>query len=736
MRIPAGKLVSFTLVLTSVFAWVGLAGDKAASDKDTSDKESKFIGPRGKYWAFQKVVRPSVPQLSDPWVRTPIDAFLLTALRAKSLSPSEPLDRIKLIRRVTFDLIGLPPTPAEVASFLRDRSPDAYEKVVDRLLASPHYGERWALKWLDVVRYADTNGFEIDGDRTHSWRYRDYVIDSFNRDKPYDRFVKEQLAGDEIFPGNKEALIATGYLRAGQEHLVAGNIDPEVSREEVLTEIATSVGQTFLGMTVNCARCHNHKFDPILQADYYRLQAIFAGAKGKEVEIATPAEKAASEAADKAYKERMKPVQDALDQLAKPYQKQIEADRLAKLEPKLREAWKIPEDKRTKEEKVLAENAKDQIEPTWDIVVAAMTPEDRDKRAKLRLRLHEVEATEPDPLPMAYAYVNTEETAPQAYVLRMGDPKNRLDPVDPSVPRVLKASYEIPTATVGRRTALANWLVSGENPLTARVMANRIWQFRMGTGIVRTPNDFGVMGDRPSNQPLLDWLASEFVAKGWSVKSIDRLIVTSSAYLQSASPDKAREAIDPDDRLYWRMNRKRMEGETLRDAILSVTGSLNPALGGRPVRIPIEPEVYDLIFTEHERDGLWPVSPDKNVQNRRSIYLYDKRSVRLPLLTAFDQPDAITSCPVRPVSTHPLQALSLFNSDFMQDESQAFAARLRTECKKDNRACEVISAWKLALARKPSPAEQKLAKKFFASGGSVAEMCLALMNRNEFVYVP
>jgi hypothetical protein len=258
----------------------------------------------------------------------------------------------------------------------------------------------------------------------------------------------------------------------------------------------------------------------------------------------------------------------------------------------------------------------------------------------------------------------------------------------------------------------------------------------MGTGIVRTPNDFGVMGDRPSNQALLDWLASEFVAKGWSVKTIDRLIVTSGVYLQNASPDKSREAIDPDNRLYWRMNRKRMEGETVRDAILSVTGSLNPQLGGRPVRIPIEPEVYDLIFTEHERDGLWPVSPDKNVQNRRSIYLYDKRSVRLPLLTAFDQPDAITSCPVRPVSTHALQALSLFNSDFMQEQSQAFAARLRTECKKDNRACEIRSAWQLALARTPSAAELKLSKKFFAAGGSVAEMCLALMNRNEFVYVP
>jgi len=724
------KRVLFPVIL------IILAATILAGETDISDKEAKFIGVRGKYWAFQPVARPPVPQVSDPWVRTPVDAFILDALRTKKLAPSEPLDRTRLIRRVTFDLIGLPPTPAEIDAFVRDRSPNAYEKLVDRLLASPHYGERWALKWLDVVRYADTNGFELDADRTHAWRYRDYVIDSFNHDKPYDQFIKEQIAGDEMFPNSKEALVATGYLRAGQEHLVSGNIDPEVSREEVLTEIATSVGQTFLGLTVNCARCHNHKFDPILQADYYRLQAVFGAAKGKDVEIATPEEKAAWEAADKAYKARLKPVEDALKELAKPYEDRVIAERLATLDPKLQAAWKIPKDKRTDEQKVLAENANSQVEPTWDIVVAAMTPEDREKRAKLRVQLHEVEATEPDPLPTAYAFVNTGEPAPQAFVLRMGDPHNPLDPVVPAVPTVLKASYEIPTTPVGRRTALANWLASADNPLTARVIANRIWQFRMGTGIVKTPNDFGVMGDRPSNKPLLDWLASEFVAKGWSIKTLDRMIVLSSVYQQSTVPDKDRETVDPDDRLYWRMNRKRMEGETLRDVILSVTGTLNPQLGGRPVRIPIEPEVYNLIFTEHERDGLWPVSPDKSVQNRRSIYLYNKRSVRLPLLTAYDQPDDITSCPVRPVSTHPLQALSLLNSDFMQEQSQAFADRLLKECKKDNRACEVKSAWRLALGRDPSQAEQKLARKLFSQGGNLVDMCLALLNRNEFVYVP
>jgi hypothetical protein len=724
VRLPIRKFILLGAALATTFA----------ADQPTPDKEAKFIGARGKYWAFQKVVRPAVPEVSTPWVQTPIDAFILSVLQANKLSESEPADRIHLIRRVTFDLIGLPPTPAEVEAFVRDKSPDAYEKVVDRLLASPHYGERWALKWLDVVRYAETNGFELDADRPHAWRYRDYVIDAFNHDKPYDQFVKEQIAGDEMFPGNKEALIATGYLRAGQEHIVAGNIDPEMSREEVLTEIATSVGQTFLGLTVNCARCHNHKFDPILQADYYRMQAIFGGASGQEVEIAAEPEKSAWEAADKAYKERLKPVTDALEQLAKPYQEQIVAERLSKLDPKLQEAWKIPKDKRTPEQEVLADNAKSQVEPTWDIVVAAMTPEDKEKRAALRVRLHEIEATEPDPLPKAYAYVNNKEPAPQAYVLRMGDPKNRLDPVEASVPRVLKASYEIPQESVGRRSALANWLASGDNPLTARVIVNRIWQFRMGTGIIRTPNDFGVMGDRPSNQALLDWLASEFVARGWSIKTLDRMLVTSSVYRQSAQPDKNREAIDPENRWYWRMNRKRMEGETMRDAILAVTGSLNPALGGRPVRIPIEPEVYNLIFTEHERDGLWPVNPDKSVQYRRSIYLYNKRSVRLPLLTSFDQPDAITSCPVRPVSTHPLQALSLMNSDFMTEQSQAFADRLTKECKKDA-VCAVKAAWELTLARAPSPQEQKLAKTFFSAGGSLADMCLALLNRNEFVYV-
>ena len=319
----------------------------------------------------------------------------------------------------------------------------------------------------------------------------------------------------------------------------------------------------------------------------------------------------------------------------------------------------------------------------------------------------------------------------------MGDPHNRLDPVDPSVPRVIKASYEIPKASLGRRSAFAYWLTSPENPLTARVMVNRIWQFRTGQGIVRTPNDFGVMGDRPSNRELLDWLASEFVAQGWSVKTIDKLIVMSSFYQQATAPDAKGEAVDPDNRLYWRVNRKRMDGELLRDTILASSGLLNPQIGGRPARVPIEPEVYDLIFTEHERDGLWPLSPDITQQYRRSIYLYNKRGTRLPLLSSFDQPDAITSCPVRPVSTHALQALSLFNSPFIEEQSKAMAGRLASECRSGGRGCLIDRAWRVTLSRSPNPEELKLAQKFLSTGGgTAAEMCLALFNRNEFVYVP
>ena len=699
------------------------------------DKDAQSILSRRNWWAFQKPVRPPLPAVASDWVRTPIDAFILAGLRSKNLLPSAPLARERLLRRLTYDLTGLPPTPEELDQFLRDRSASAYEKQVDRLLASPHYGERWALRWLDVVRYADTNGYEADAERPHAWRYRDYVVDSFNRDKPYDRLIREQIAGDEIYPGDTEALIATGFHRCGPIHLVGGNQDKEVTRQEVLTEMTSSIGSVFLALTVGCARCHNHKFDPILQSDYYGLQAIFAATEGKDIDVYTPSQKQAFETAKQDYEARLKPIQEQINQIEKPYRDLIRERRTQKLEPRFREALEIPKAQRNPEQAQLAKDAEDQIKPAWDELVGAMNAEDRSRRAALRAQLHAIEATKPDPLPAAYAVVN-QDKAPPTFILQVGDPKHKLGQVEPGIPLVLR-SVEGGTGdspVTGRRTALANWLASPENPVTARVMVNRIWQFRMGSGLVRTPNDFGVLGDRPGyHRTLLDWLATEFVERNWSVKSIDRLIVLSNAYRQSAVDDVVKSKADPENRFYWRMNRKRMEAETIRDSVLAVAGTLNPRLGGRPVRVPIEPEVYDLIFTEGERDGLWPVAPESE-QHRRSLYLLNKRSLRLPLMMAFDQPDTMTSCPVRPTSTHALQALTLFNSDFMHQQSAEFAARVDRESA-GSVDQKLRRAYKLALTRPPRPVELTMGKQFLRSG-SLPDFCLALLNRNEFVYIP
>jgi hypothetical protein len=641
-----------------------------------------------------------------------------------------------LLRRVYLDVIGLPPTPAEMDAFLRDRSPDAYEKLVDRLLASPHYGERMGLKWLDVVRYADTNGFEADGERPNAWRYRDYVVRFFNDGKPYDRFIKEQIAGDELYPGDRDALIALGFLRSGPQHVVGGNQDKEMNRQEILVEMTGSIGSSFMGLTVGCARCHNHKFDPILQADYYKLQAIFAATEFKDIDIAAAADKSAYEERNKAYEARLKPVNEQIAEIEKPYKARIREEKLRKLDAKHAAVLQIPAADRTAEQKLLAKEAEDQLKISWDEVVHVLSAEDREKRAELRRQMHRIELDKPDRPPAAFAVENLAENPPPTYILKVGDYKQKLGEVAPGFVTVIaRSEQDAPMGTAGRRGALANWIASSEHPLTARVMVNRIWQMRMGVGLVKTPNDFGLLGGQPTNRKLLDWLATEFVTRNWSVKAIDRMILLSNVYQQNAANDPAKAAIDPENNLYWRMNRRRMQAETLRDSILTVSGLLNPRIGGKPVRIPIEPEIYDLIFTEGEPDNLWPVAMDKAEQYRRSIYLLNKRTLRLPMLANFDQPDAMTSCPVRPASTHPLQALSLLNSDFMQEQSAALASRLEQECGARG-DCQVKLAYKLALARAPQPHEAAMARRFFKKGEPLADFCLALLNRNEFVYIP
>jgi len=617
----------------------------------------------------------------------------------------------------------MPPSPAEVEAFLADRAPGAYERVVDRLLQSPHYGERWAVKWLDVVRYADTNGYEGDAERIHAWRYRDYVVGAFNQGKPFDRFVREQIAGDELYPGDTDALIATGFNRAGPLHVVGGNTDKEEIRQDVLNEMTGAIGSVYLGLTIGCARCHNHKFDPIPQSDFYRLQAVFAATDSKDHPLSGADSKKQYDEAVKAHKERLKPVQDEIAAIEKPYRERLRAAKLAKLEPRLVEAVNTAKGKRSEEQQRLAKEAEAQAKVSWDDVVNALAPDDRTRRAALRQRMHTINYEQPDPLPAAFAVAN-QEKAPETHILKVGNHKMKLDRVDPGLPRVLDPP-SVPMAPAGRRQALASWLVSPDNPLTPRVMVNRIWQLRLGTGIVATPNDFGVLGARPANPKLLDWLAAELVSSGWDIRHIDRLIVTSAVYQQQVVQGEA---------AYWRTQRRRLEAEFLRDSVLAVSGALNRTLGGPSIKTPLEPEIYDLIFTEGEPDNLWPVNRDPAQHNRRSLYLLNKRTVRLPFLANFDQPDNMTSCAIRSTSTHALQALSLMNSDFMQQQAQHFAARLDSACRSND--CRLRLAYSLALSRAPSAQETAMATGFFSKGGNWPDFCLALLNRNEFVYVP
>jgi hypothetical protein len=766
----------FRTSLTFVMLTIGFLRSFAHAEKSPPKKpdEPLLTDKDRAHWAFRKPIRPAVPAVRDVgWVRTPIDAFVLAALEKAGLQPAAAAHRVTLLRRVTLDLTGLPPLPAELDDFLKDAGPDAYERVVDRLLASPRYGERWAQHWLDVVRYAESNGYEVDGQRPHAWRYRDYVIGAFNADEPYDRFVAEQIAGDLLEPRrgalNADRLTATGFNRCGPVHLVSGNTDPEVNRQEVLTEMAGGVGAAFLGLTVGCARCHDHKFDPISQADYYRLQSFFAATQPKDIDIATAVERAAHEKWLAEINAQLGPLQKRVAELEAPYRARLTEVKRAKLDPTYRDALAVEAKKRTPEQKKLAEHAEILLKVSWDELLEALPQAERARRAAWRAQIHLLEAKKPPPPAHAWA-IREEEKVPPTYVLHRGDPKRKGAVVEPAFPRVLcdgdarsetRAGDEAaPGAPRSARTRLdlAQWLTSRHHPLTARVMVNRLWQHHFGRGLVATPNDFGFRGERPSHSELLDWLACEFVDHGWSIKHMHRLMVLSSVYQQASrsAPTALAKRVDPDNRLLWRMNRRRLEGEALRDSVLAVAGALNPEMGGAMVLVPLEPEVYELIFTEGEPDGLWPITPDPREHTRRSIYLFAKRNVRLPLLEAFDRPDSLTSCAVRPISTFAPQALILLNGPLLQSQSKQFAARLLHECGSDV-VRQIGLAYRLALARPPRDSELRMAREFLAAQEktiresqragqpmrpgidpattALADLCLALLNCNEFLYV-
>jgi cytochrome c553 len=693
LKMPPGKAGLSEEDVAALAKWI----DEGAPWPEGATAESA----ENLWWSFRKPEKPAVPEVQHgSRVANPIDAFVFAKLEEHKLQPTELADRRTLARRVYFDMLGLPPSPEEIDAFVNDPAPDAYGKLVDKLLDSPRYGERWGRHWLDVVRYADTAGFETDALLANAWRYRDYVIDSFQNDKPYDVFVQEQIAADEIWPDNLDLNGTYGLpddkkaslnKRIGTSLYSLGAFPVEITfygdyyRSEWAAEAVDMTGSAFLGLTVGCARCHDHKFDPIKQKDYYSLTAFFSGSEEREVPI---------------------------------------VDRMTIYEYTRHETlWVAAEQLAAKIRRIDERASGEQRE---------LTPAERDERTTLLAELGKAYMRAPKPVDKANLLVHT-ENVPPTYVLNRGDWQNKGPEVKPSFPAALHDGKPIVEPKdhfiPQRRKALAEWMTSKDNPLFARVMVNRLWQWHFGEGIVATPNDFGRQGALPSDPELLDWLATEFVDNGYSVKQMHRLILTSDTYRRSSKAVEANDRIDPENRYLWRMNRKRLEAEAVRDAMLSVSGEINLKAGGPPVTIPLSDEEMLGMRSAAE----WPVNSDPADYNRRSVYLFVKRSFQLPMLQIFDAPEPTLSCSRRDESTVAPQALALMNSSATMEQATAFAASLR-EDHGDDSASLVNAAWLRALGRAPDDAERSQAVAFL-DGQGLDRLCLLLFNLNEFIYV-
>ncbi len=688
-----------------------------------------------KWWAFQKVANPAVPAVQNKaWARNAVDQFLLAAMEKKSLTPSPETDKRALARRAYLDLTGLPPTLAEVKEFVADQRPDAFDRLVDKLLDSPHYGERWARHWLDIVRFSDSGGFEYDRERDNAWRYRDYVIRAFNNDKPYDRFLKEQLAGDELYPNNVEARVATGYLRLGVEN----NIKTEQTRMDELDDIVVTTANSLMGVTIGCARCHNHKFDPIPQKDYYRMQAVFFGTKAEERPLATDEQLAKHKATVKAIEELQKPIRKDIRAVEQPTRDKIIAKRRAELPEYMRLALATPAEKRTEGQKLNA----NQVEKTLESIreedlIAEMPAAARAKRELLQAQIDDLDRQKPK-LETAMAMTEAGREAPASYFLHRGNIGQKGSRMTPGVLSVATdGEWQFPAPSAGatssfRRAGFAEWLTNPENPLTARVMVNRIWQNHFGEGIVRTPSNFGKMGERPTHPELLDYLASEFVKSGWSIKHVHRLIMKSTAYRMASDDIESNRKVDGDNRLVWRMPRRRVEGEVIRDAVLATAGTLDRAVGGPAVYPYIDPVLFQ---SSSKRTWHGKAVNDPSTY-RRSVYVFSKRTIPLPMLETFDRPDTMSSCARRNRSTIAPQALILMNNEFIGIQAKHFAQRLEREAGAETTA-QVKLAYELALSREPRPDEVTKAVEFINSyPQGLVDFSHALFNINEFVYIP
>ncbi|HEV8059859.1 MAG TPA: DUF1549 and DUF1553 domain-containing protein [Gemmataceae bacterium] len=673
------------------------------------------------HWAWKAPVQPALPEVKrTEWVRSPVDRFILAKMEAAALQPTAPAGREQLLRRASIDLIGLPPTPAEIDAFVNDKAPDAWERVVDRLQASPHYGERWGRHWLDLARYAESNGYEFDELRPNAWRYRDYVIRSWNADKPYDRFIREQIAGDETADDDADARIATAFNLLGPDMTDAA--DQVQRRHNTLNDMTDAFGLVFLGMTIGCARCHDHKFEAIPQTDYYRLQAFFESAQfRRDVTIAPRPEREAYARALAAYEERTKPIRADIARLETPHRQQLSQSKLAKLSEEAQAAQRTPTAQRTAAQKEIVAATNRLIEVSQAEVDKALSPEERRLRQAFLDQLKTLESLKPRPLPSTMAL--EDGTPAKTYLLVRGDLSNRGEEVRSGYPVAL-TSNERAGASAGSRTDLAAWLTRPGNPLTARVLVNRLWQHHFGRGLVATSNDFGIRGQAPTHPELLDWLACEFVARGWSIKQMHRLLLTSSVYQQGTVATVATREQDPDNRLWTRMQRNRVEGEVVRDALLAAAGLLDCRLGG-PSVLPEAP-----VGAFQGSQG-WKPSPDPRDQHRRSVYILARRNLHFPFLEAFDAPDSNQSCPIRERSTTAPQALALLNAEITAEAARALAVRLEHET--SDPAERVRQGYRMVLGRWPSAGELRRAERFLQDSPA-AELYRALFNLNEFLY--
>ncbi len=719
------------------------------------------------HWAFVPPQRPALPTVKHAAVaRTAIDAFVEAQLEVHGLTLGVEADRATLLRRLSFDLTGLPPSRAELAAFQNDAAPDAFERTVERYLASPHYGERWGKYWLDAAGYADSNGyFNADSDRPLAYRYRDYVIRAFNQDKPYDRFVQEQLAGDElagysaasdIVGDTLEMLTATHFLRNAPDGTGESDGNPDEVRIDRYTVLEGNLQNTMnclLGLTIQCARCHSHKFEPIRHDEYYRLQAILLPAYNPErwtkpndrvVQVGTRAQREDFQRRSEKVDRQIKSLESGLRALAEPFAEQVAEERLQRVEAKERDtilaAFRTPKEKRSEAQEALLKRFARDLKIDDD-ELAKRFPE----YAALRTQAQKVIAERRKELPPALEKVavlmDTDPKPPVHRVLRRGVHSSPAAEVQPGVVSALdpRTTFQLAPAAPGkiasgRRTAFARWVTSPEQPLFARVMVNRIWQHHVGNGLVSTPDNLGQSGAKPTHPELLDYLATEFIRSGWSVKALHRLIVQSATYRQSSAFRENAFEVDPDNRWLWRFPLRRLDAEAVRDAMLAVSGELDGRVGG-----PYVP-------TKRTADGSVVVEETRGDARRRSVYLQQRRTQVATLLELFDAPAMVSTCGMRSPSTVPLQSLALLNSSFARARAQGLARRVLRDADAEAGPRAEL-AFQLACGRLPQPEERAATERFLSAQrrlyppepeGEVqtwTDLCQMILASNAFLYV-